>query len=177
MENFALNHQLLLWFYAGAHPLTWQIYLGTFAAKYLCYLFPLVLVYQCLRYRNQWALVIVIFIALLVSIAASQLIQHFYFANRPFADGLVINLIQHSPNSSFPSDHTLFASTIAFGFVFARLYKVGFFLVVMALIVGWGRIYMGLHYPLDVLGGFFLGMLSAFVCIKGFLASFQKALL
>ncbi|NNM59009.1 MAG: phosphatase PAP2 family protein [Legionellales bacterium] len=177
MENFAFNHQLLLWIYAGAHPLAWQLDLGIFAAKYLCYFFPLVLVYQGVRYRDRRALVIVILIAIFLSIALSQLIQHFYPTNRPFVDGLVSNLIHHAVNSSFPSDHTLFAATIAFGFIFGRVYKLGVFLLALTLVIGWGRVYVGVHYPLDIAGGLLIGLISALVCVKAFLGSFQKALL
>ena len=177
MENMALNHQLLLMIYAGAHPAAWQMWLGTFAAKYLCYLFPLVLIYQAIRYRERRALAIVTFIALLLALSTSQLIQDFFPTNRPFVDGLVTNLLPHAANGSFPSDHMLLTCTIAFGFIFGRVYRLGFFLLVLAVVVGWGRIYMGLHYPLDVLGSFVLALIAAFVCIKAFLGPFQRALL
>ena len=57
---------------------------------------------------------------------------------------------------SFPSAHTLYA------FMMATLlatwfpkYRIVFFL--LAAFVGWTRIYLGLHYPTDVIGGILLG--------------------
>ncbi|MBY0545312.1 MAG: phosphatase PAP2 family protein [Gammaproteobacteria bacterium] len=177
MENFALNHQLMLLIYAGANPMPWQLLVGTFAAKYLIYFFPLVLIYQGVRHRERRALVFVIIISLFVAFGVSLLIQHFFPTNRPFVDGLVTNLIPHAVNNSFPSDHMLATSTIALGFIFGRVYKLGFFLLLLAFIVGLSRVYLGIHYPLDILGAFILGLVSAFVCVKSFLSSFQKALL
>lgn len=177
MENFALNQQLLFWLYPD-NPLTHgQLLFGSFLANYLILLFPIVLIYQCLRHRERRALVIVIFIALLLALGASALIQHFCPTNRPFADGLVSNLIFHKPNNAFPSDHTVFASTVAFGFILARVYRLGFILLAIAIIIGLSRVSLGIHYPLDIAGGLVLGFMSALICIKGLLNSFQKALL
>jgi undecaprenyl-diphosphatase len=177
MEHFALNLQLLQWLYAGPEPAHWQLVWSGLAAKYLILLFPLVLIYQCLRYRDRRALVIVIFIALLLACGLSYLIGHIYPTMRPFADGVVTNYIKHSADYSFPSDHMTFACTVAFGFILGRVYKLGIFLLLLAFVIGWSRIYLGIHYPLDIAGGLVLGFLSALVCVKGLLIHFQKALL
>lgn len=53
---------------------------------------------------------------------------------------------------SFPSDHSLTAFLIVF---LAHIFQLpgAWALIPMALWVVWGRVYAGLHYPLDVLGG------------------------
>lgn len=53
---------------------------------------------------------------------------------------------------SFPSDHSMSAWLIVF---MAYIFNLpgAWALVPMALWVVWGRIYAGLHYPLDILGG------------------------
>lgn len=177
MENFALNHQLMSLIYAGAHPMAWQVMLATFAAKYLIYFFPLMLIYQVIYHRERRALVIVTILSLFVAFALDLLIQHFFPTNRPFVDGDVVNLIPHIADNAFPSDHMLFASTIALAFIWGRVYKLGFFLLLLAFIVGIARIYVGVHYPLDISGAFIIAFMSALVCVKCFLSSFQKALL
>ncbi|MFA7654249.1 MAG: phosphatase PAP2 family protein [Candidatus Magasanikbacteria bacterium] len=58
---------------------------------------------------------------------------------------------------SFPSDHTMFAFTIFFTALVLHLPLV-WPLFVLALWVGWGRIYAGVHYPGDIVGGFAVAM-------------------
>jgi len=57
---------------------------------------------------------------------------------------------------SFPSAHTLNAFMMAtlLAFWFPR-YRVAFFLI--AAFIGWTRIYLGMHYPTDVLAGGLIG--------------------
>mgnify|MGYP002396352659 CR=1 FL=1 len=57
---------------------------------------------------------------------------------------------------SFPSAHTVFAFMMAtlLSFCFPR-YRIIFFTV--AAFIGWTRIYLGLHYPTDVIAGAILG--------------------
>lgn len=64
---------------------------------------------------------------------------------------------------SFPSGHTTIAYSIATSLVlrypeYPQIYMPAY---VYGLIVGYGRIYFGMHYPIDVLGGAVLGSLSA----------------
>ncbi len=41
--------------------------------------------------------------------------------------------------------------------------KFGLLLLPIGLAVGWGRVYLGAHFPLDILGGAALGVFSAFI--------------
>lgn len=177
MEHFALNQQLMQWLYAGPQPAHWELILGLIAAKYLILIYPAVLIYQVLRNRERRALVFVIFIAILVACGIGYLIGHFYPTSRPFADGVVVNYVKHVADYSFPSDHMTFACTVAFGFIFGRAYKLGLWLLVLAFVIGLSRVFMGIHYPLDIAGGLVLGFLSALICVKTLLIHFQRALL
>jgi undecaprenyl-diphosphatase len=65
------------------------------------------------------------------------------------------------PNdASFPSGHaaTSFAAATILAFAFPRL---ALPLLVLALAVGFSRIYVGVHYPLDIAGGALIGVVVA----------------
>jgi undecaprenyl-diphosphatase len=66
--------------------------------------------------------------------------------------------VPHS--DSFPSGHaaTSFACAATLALVFPRAAVP---LFVLAAAIAWSRVYVGVHYPLDVLGGAFLGLLVA----------------
>ena len=67
-------------------------------------------------------------------------------------------IIFHVPNGSFPSDHMLIFSTIAFSYFFSKQRIIGLGLIGLAWLVAWSRIYLGVHFPLDMLGAFFIAL-------------------
>jgi len=67
----------------------------------------------------------------------------------------------------FPSGHASFYAALATAIFFINK-KAGIVLGIIALLVGAGRILVGVHTPLDVIGGFLLG--TSFSAIIAFLA-------
>ncbi|MBI4639645.1 MAG: phosphatase PAP2 family protein [Candidatus Tectomicrobia bacterium] len=68
--------------------------------------------------------------------------------------------------NSFPSDHMALFFSLASG-VFLLKRSWGVFLMVWSLVViAFPRVYLGLHYPTDILGGIALGALSLFIVTK-----------
>lgn len=63
---------------------------------------------------------------------------------------------------SFPSGHSSASFSLAMVIAF-NIPKLSVLVLIMALLVGISRIYIGVHYPTDVAAGIFLGMASAFV--------------
>ncbi|MFD5034402.1 phosphatase PAP2 family protein [Streptomyces sp. NPDC058405] len=92
-------------------------------------------------------------VALLINIP----IRGFVERPRPFMDhkGLEV-LVAGKTDFSFVSDHATMAMAIGVG-VFVANRKFGFVALGLALLEGFCRVYMGVHYPTDVIGGFALG--------------------
>ncbi|NIE96050.1 undecaprenyl-diphosphatase [Acinetobacter sp. Tr-809] len=103
------------------------------------------------------------FIKMLITIAVSLLVTQFihvvYFHPRPFDLGIGHILTGHGSSSSFPSQHTLTVATIAFSYLLSGFRKIGSAALLLGLIVGWSRIYIGVHFPFDVLGSFMIAFI------------------
>ncbi|MFA5374902.1 MAG: phosphatase PAP2 family protein [Dehalococcoidia bacterium] len=71
-----------------------------------------------------------------------------------------VNLIFYPPTDpSFPSNAAAASFGLAAG-IWVYNHKLGYILSIPALIISFGRVYMGVHYPLDILGGFALAILA-----------------
>lgn len=84
-------------------------------------------------------------------------IRGFVERPRPFVhDKSLEVLVQGKTDYSFVSDHSTMAMAIAVG-IFLAHRRLGWAALGLAFAEGFLRIYMGVHYPTDVIGGFALG--------------------
>lgn len=112
-------------------------------------------------YRQEWKPVVYFFIALVASFILLQLMTLLNFDHRPFMDHHLTQLIAHASGKSFPSDHTTISTAIAMGMLlFTRFKKVGAVLMIAAVLIGFARIFVGVHYPADILGGLITGIVG-----------------
>ncbi|WP_299526293.1 phosphatase PAP2 family protein [uncultured Methanobrevibacter sp.] len=89
---------------------------------------------------------------------------------RPFLVLPHVNLlVQENGMYSFPSGHTSLVFTIAtilgLSYKFKNV-KLIYITLAIATIVGFSRIYLGVHYPVDVFGGIIVGVLSGLLSLK-----------
>jgi len=99
-----------------------------------------------------------------LALAIARALSSLFFHPRPFMDGLVRNYLHHTPDSSFPSDHATLLFALGFSILVAppalirRLWLVP---MGLACAVGWARVYLGAHYPLDIAGSALAGAVAA----------------
>jgi undecaprenyl-diphosphatase len=96
-------------------------------------------------------------LAAAIAVLVNVPIRSFVKRPRPFAAHEGLDVLVHGKNDySFVSDHATLAMAMAAGlFVVSR--KFGLIGMVMALAEGFCRVFVGVHYPTDVIGGFALG--------------------
>ena len=97
-------------------------------------------------------------LALGINVVASQLWYH----ARPFVGHprATVLLVHHAADNSFPSDHASVAFAVAFA-VFAFHWRLGVLLVLGAVGVAVDRIFVGVHYPVDVAASVLVASASA----------------
>ncbi len=98
--------------------------------------------------------------AFAVELICYKIIKQSTTRQRPFRRNPSIqNLVIPQDEYSFPSGHTAAATVAAILFSLAAPVLLPFFFA-LAVLIGLSRIYLGVHYPSDVLMGFALGSFS-----------------
>ena len=162
-----LNLSLFSWINASPEASNTSIHFAIFIANDLLYCMILLFAWFWLRGNyDTKKQILKAFIFTSIAILISQCISHVYYHPRPFVMEVGRTLIYHAPNGSFPSDHMLIFSSIAFSYLFSAQRKLGVFLLIVAWLVAWSRVYLGVHFPLDMLGAFLLAFALNFFGLK-----------
>ncbi len=121
-----------------------------------------------LNFGNKFAMylpILTFFVCSAVGLIASNIIGFYVQEPRPRLRFPEIKILFWPASSwkSFPSDHALGAFLI---FLLALVFDfpTAWGLLPLAIWTGWGRVYAGVHYPLDIVGGFGLASLISIIC-------------
>lgn len=107
-----------------------------------------------------------------IGLGIAQVLTRLWYHPRPFELGLGHQYLAHVPEASFPSDH----ATLLFGLAMPLLAAVatrgwGLVFLALALCTAWARVYLGVHFPFDMLGA-----LGVAVAVWGLVAALQGLL-
>ena len=91
----------------------------------------------------------------LICLLGSFILGSMFYENRPFVDHTVVLIVNHAADASFPSDHAVGTMALACGVLFYR-WNLGTWMVYGSILVGISRVFVGNHYPGDILGAFIL---------------------
>lgn len=156
----ALDLVILNWVHGLAG---WSVFtdtVGIFLAKYLPYLLGLpvlVFVFQ----QNNWKFRVKVFLGLALAALISrgivtEAIRFLYDRPRPFTAFGFSPLVGEG-GASFPSGHAAFFFALGF-VIFSINRRWGYWFLSLSLLNGLARIFAGVHYPSDILGGILVGL-------------------
>ncbi len=99
--------------------------------------------------------------AAILALSVNKIIGLAWFRYRPFVAHEQVHLLieKSGLDKSFPSDHTAIAFALA-TILYMNNRRWGIVAYVLALFIGIGRVYVGVHYPTDILGGIVVGTLA-----------------
>lgn len=153
MVSEALNQALFLKINAGTSTAPWLIDVARFIADDLIYLIPVLLSSMWLwGQRESRSVAVRAFLVAMLGLGLNQIVGALWSHPRPFAIGLGQAWALHVADSSFPSDHMILFTAIGLSLVLGRVRLLGWLTLAVGASVGWARVFLGLHFPFDMLG-------------------------
>lgn len=158
--------QSLFFFFNGMHSPFWDVVMTLFTQTNIWGIFYLTLIYFIVRKYRMKAVVIIVMLALVVLIAdqfsvfIKETVRRLRPTHDPDIQHLVHNVYRKGGLYGYFSSHA--TNTFAVAMFTAKLFKNSryqVFIFFWAALVGYTRIYLGVHYPFDVLTGAVVGIL------------------
>lgn len=129
---------------------------ATVLAEWVIYLVPLMMAVGWFRGDETTRRDLLrMLLAALIAVGAAQIVAHAWPQPRPIALHVGTQYLAHGADPGLPSDHvTVFWSLALSALASRRLAVWGFPTLAIGLLVGWARVYLGVHFPFDILGAF-----------------------
>ncbi len=163
----AIDQQLFLMINASSDEWGVMAAIAFVAAKVVIYLIPLHLIMiWTLGDRSVRRQALILFAALVFGLVISYLIGRIVPTQRPYLIPIGHALVEHRSSPSFPSNHGLIMFTYAITMAMLAHWRHALVIGAAGLTVAWARIYVGVHFPLDMIGAALLGTLAGWLAIR-----------
>ena len=153
----------------------WLVKLAVFLAIYSEYILLLILaVFLILKFKERWKMTLsALAMAFISRFALCSGIRMLWFRPRPFVDNSVSLLINYDgKEASFPSGHASFYFALS-TVVYLYNKKLGIFFYIFTVFMTLSRVFIGIHWPMDILFGALLGILVGLIGDKIFKKLFK----
>lgn len=178
-----MNNQIFFFFYNLAHQSQILDKVIVFFAVY----FPFVVVilaglfllfhHEILGAENPYRVfmekkkeILLVFFSGFLAYVVAVILKFLFHTLRPFLALPDVYALFAESGFAFPSGHAAFFAALAFSIFFLHK-KAGYIFMFFALLIGIARITAGVHFPIDILGGFVLGGVVSYL-VRYFLRFF-----
>lgn len=145
---------------------------GIFFAKYSGYILGgLILL---LFFKNWKVIFQAFFAAIIARFGIVEIIRWLWERPRPFVENNVNLLLEHSGSASFPSGHAAFFLALSTAvYFYNKKAGIGFFIA--SFLISLSRVFVGVHWPSDILAGALVGIFSGWIIPLSFRKLFSVA--
>lgn len=147
--------------------LMWEdIIIKFFASFFIYFLFVGLLILWVIDGKIKKEQVVHALFACLIALLVAIIFKSFFPTLRPFLiNGKETDVFIRPTTGAFPSEHTAIAFALSVT-VFLHDRRVGWWFLTSALVIGIARVIANVHYPVDIVGGAFLGTIIAVIMDK-----------
>ena len=158
-----MNDAIFYFFYNFANKSALLDQIITFLAVYFPFFVVLAAAAYLLLYKS-WRSFFLVFLSFGVAGILARILKELIQHSRPFFELSDIHTLFIKTTYSFPSEHAAFfgALAVAMG---RENKRAGYAFLVFALLIGFARVAAGVHFPGDILGGYVLGGVIAYVVL------------
>lgn len=161
---FYFLHTILL-HNAWLGPIVWF-----FAVPFIYIMMAIVFVFILFKYASRAGITRKAFMALVLSPTIAWLIavwlKILVHSERPFVALSGVHALFVENDFAFPSGHATTAMALAVA-VFFNNKRLGYVCMYVAVLIGIARVIAGVHFPIDIIGGFVLGALVSSIIQHG----------